>query len=338
MRRQRPSVATARDAPSLEVYNIIPIHDFLTEHPSLRYPEVRAAAAALRIVGDLPKPPFVDFTPRMDLMDWLGLLFGFQIDNVRNQRENLVLHLANSQMRLQPPPRHPEGLDPTVLRRFRKKLLRNYTNWCSFLGVRCHVTSPTQSRHQTNAVLNLRRELLYVALYLLIWGESANLRFMPECLCYIFHHMAMELNRVLGGEFDDMTGMPYWPSFSGDCAFLKSVVMPIYKTIKTEVESSNNGTKPHSAWRNYDDINEYFWSKRALKSLKWPLDYTSNFFYTTPKSSRVGKTGFVEQRSFWNVYRSFDRLWILLLLYLQAAIIVATSDVKFPWQDRDVEV
>jgi len=150
--------------------------------------------------------------------------------------------------------------------------------------------------------------------------------------------MAMELNKVLAGEFDDMTGMPYWPSFSGDCAFLKSVVMPIYKTVKTEVESSNNGTKPHSAWRNYDDINEYFWSKRALKSLKWPLDYTSNFFDTTPKSSRVGKTGFVEQRSFWNVYRSFDRLWILLLLYLQAAIIVATSDVKFPWQDRDVEV
>lgn len=114
--------------------------------------------------------------------------------------------------------------------------------------------------------------------------------------------------------------------------------MPIYKTVKTEVESSKNGTKPHSAWRNYDDINEYFWSKRALNSLKWPLDYTSNFFGTTPKSSRVGKTGFVEQRSFWNVYRSFDRLWILLLLYLQAAIIVATSDVKFPWQDRDVEV
>ncbi|XP_010455820.1 PREDICTED: callose synthase 11-like isoform X2 [Camelina sativa] len=338
MRRQRPSVATTAASPSLEVYNIIPIHDFLTEHPSLRYPEVRAAAAALRIVGDLPKPPFVDFTTRMDLMDWLGLLFGFQIDNVRNQRENLVLHLANCQMRLQPPPLHPDGLDPTVLRRFRKKLLRNYTNWCSFLGVRCHVTSPTQSRRQTNVVLNLRRELLYVALYLLIWGESANLRFMPECLCYIFHHMAMELNKVLDGEFDDMTGMPYWPSFSGDCAFLKSVVMPIYKTVKTEVESSNNGTKPHSAWRNYDDINEYFWSKRALKSLKWPLDYSSNFFDTTPKSSRVGKTGFVEQRSFWNVYRSFDRLWILLLLYLQAAIIVATSDVQFPWQDRDVEV
>jgi hypothetical protein len=32
-------------------------------------------------------------------------------------------------------------------------------------------------------------KLLYVALYLLIWGEVANLRLMPECLCYIFHYV-----------------------------------------------------------------------------------------------------------------------------------------------------
>lgn len=33
-------------------------------------------------------------------------------------------------------------------------------------------------------------KLLYLGLYLLIWGEAANLRFMPECLCYIFHHVS----------------------------------------------------------------------------------------------------------------------------------------------------
>ena len=32
-------------------------------------------------------------------------------------------------------------------------------------------------------------KILYIGLYLLIWGEAANLRFMPECLCYIFHHV-----------------------------------------------------------------------------------------------------------------------------------------------------
>lgn len=35
-----------------------------------------------------------------------------------------------------------------------------------------------------------QRKLLYMGLYLLIWGEAANLRFMPECLCYIYHHVS----------------------------------------------------------------------------------------------------------------------------------------------------
>lgn len=35
-----------------------------------------------------------------------------------------------------------------------------------------------------------QRKLLYMALYLLIWGEAANVRFMPECLCYIFHNVS----------------------------------------------------------------------------------------------------------------------------------------------------
>lgn len=33
-------------------------------------------------------------------------------------------------------------------------------------------------------------KLLYVSLYYLIWGEAANVRFLPECLCYIFHHVS----------------------------------------------------------------------------------------------------------------------------------------------------
>lgn len=35
-----------------------------------------------------------------------------------------------------------------------------------------------------------QHKILYLGLYLLIWGEAANLRFMPECLCYIFHHVS----------------------------------------------------------------------------------------------------------------------------------------------------
>ncbi|KAK0578785.1 hypothetical protein LWI29_016161 [Acer saccharum] len=339
--RQRQYPTRGRDAfhappppptPMHEVnYNIIPIHDLLTEHPSLRYPEVRAAAAALRHVSDLRKPPFIRWEPRYDLMDWLGYFFGFQNDNVRNQREHIVLHLANSQMRLNPPSSSPGTLDQSVLRKFRRKLLQNYSSWCSFLCRRPQIILSSRRDETT-----LRRELLYVALFLLIWGESANLRFVPECICYIYHHMAMELNYILDEKIDEDTGRPFVPLISGDRAFLKYVVMPIYQTIKVEAESSRNGTAPHSAWRNYDDINEYFWSRRCFRSLKWPIDIGSNFFANVSKKNRVGKTGFVEQRLFWNVFRSFDRLFIMLILFLQAAVIVAWVGTDFPWQALDV--
>ena len=337
--RQRPQPAGRggfqNAPPPVEPYNIIPIHDLLTDHPSLQSPEVRAAAAALRTVGELRRPSFVPWNPKYDLLDWLGLFFGFQDDNVRNQREHLVLHLANSQMRLRSSPERPDELDRTVLRNFRKKLLRNYSLWCSYLGRKSNVRLSSRDKSEG------RRELLYVSLYLLIWGEAANLRFAPECLCYIYHFMAMELNQILDDYIDPDTGRPYSPAIHGDCAFLTSVVMPIYKTIKTEVESSRNGSAPHSAWRNYDDINEYFWSRRCFRSLGWPLNLSSNFFATTPKNRRVGKTGYVEQRSFWNIFRSFDKIWILLLLFLQASIIVAWQGPQYPWialKSRDVQV
>ncbi|XP_048141589.1 callose synthase 11-like isoform X2 [Rhodamnia argentea] len=341
--RQRPQPTRGRvpvDAPPLppqppppipgEVYNIIPIHSLLTDHPSLRYPEVRAAAAALRFVDDLRRPPFPDWDPSAgaDLLDWLSAFFGFQADNVRNQREHLVLHLANAQMRLNPPPPNPDALDPDVLQSFRRKLLRNYTLWCSYLGKR---HSLRLSSGTTDGP-SLRRELLYVSLYLLIWGESANLRFMPECICYVFHHMAMELNDILEARIDENTGRPFLPSVYRQKPFLKSIVMPIYQTIKIEVEGSRNGRAPHSAWRNYDDLNEYFWSRRCFKTLKWPIELDCNYFATADKSQRVGKTGFVEQRSFWNVFRSFDRLWVLLILLLQSMIIIAWEGTEYPWQ------
>ncbi|XP_022970702.1 callose synthase 12-like [Cucurbita maxima] len=328
--RQRPQPPPDENEP----YNIIPIHNLLADHPSLRFPEVRAATAALRAVGSLRKPPYVQWLPHLDILDWLALFFGFQKDNVRNQREHLVLHLANAQMRLTPPPDNIDTLDAAVLRRFRKKLLKNYTSWCSYLGKKSNIW--ISDRREADQ----RRELLYVSLYLLIWGESANLRFAPECICYIFHHMAMEMNKILEDYIDENTGQPILPTFSGENAFLNCVVKPIYETIKAEVESSKNGTAPHRIWRNYDDINEYFWSKRCFEKLKWPIDVGSNFFVTSSRGRHVGKTGFVEQRSFWNLFRSFDSLWVMLILFLQAAIIVAW-DGRQPWfslRERDVQI
>ncbi|RLM93593.1 callose synthase 11-like [Panicum miliaceum] len=354
LRRNRRAAAAAAAAagggggyPEPAAYNIIPIHDVVMhgEHPSLRFPEVRAAVEALAHAADLPAPPLARAWDafRADLFDWLGATFGFQLHNVRNQREHLVLLLANAQLRAGGtlPPDHPaDVLHHSIARGIRKKLLKNYTSWCSYLGKRPHVYVPSAGRRVQGVGPDTRRDLLYTALYLLIWGEAANLRFMPECLCYIFHYMALDLNHVIDQSIDVETGRPSIPAVHGEDAFLEKVVTPIYNVLKAEVEFSRNGTKPHSAWRNYDDVNEYFWSRRVFKRLQWPLSPARSFFIQPGNAGRIGKTGFVEQRSFWNVYRSFDRVWVMLILFFQAAMIVAW-DSHTPWDSlrfRDIQV
>ncbi|KAE8779386.1 callose synthase 12-like [Hordeum vulgare] len=80
----------------------------------------------------------------------------------------------------------PGALDPRVARSLREKLLGNYTSWCSFVG-----RPPNVSANDADTT---RADLLLTGLSLLVWGEAANLRFLPECLCYIYHHMALELH------------------------------------------------------------------------------------------------------------------------------------------------
>lgn len=145
--------------------------------------------------------------------------------------------------------------------------------------------------------------------------------------------MAMDLNKLLQNHDDDNN---FHQASLHRESFLDRVVQPIYRVLLSEVESSRNGTVPHCKWRNYDDINEFFWDKRCFKKLKWPLDIGSGFF-----DKRVRKIGFVERRSFWNLFRSFHRLWVMLVLFLQAALIVAWEDKSYPWhalRDRDLQV
>lgn len=107
--------------------------------------------------------------------------------------------------------------------------------------------------------------------------------------------MAFELYGMLAGSVSPMTGEHVKPAYGGDDeAFLQKVVTPIYQTIAKvtcfsyssrgdlfflsfpsiyllfyffnldlcalqEAKRSRGGKSKHSVWRNYDDLNEYFW-------------------------------------------------------------------------------
>ncbi|XP_057853796.2 callose synthase 5 [Cryptomeria japonica] len=316
-------------------YNILPLDAASASQAIMQQEEVRATVAALRNIRGLNWPSSFQKqqqkTRELDLLDWLQALFGFQTDNVANQREHLVLLLANVHIRLEPKPTPLNVLDKRAIDSVMSKLFNNYKKWCKFLGRKHSLILPKveQEIHQ--------RKILYMALYLLIWGEAANIRFMPECLCYIFHNMAYELHGMLEGNVSVVTGENIKPAYGGDEeSFLTKVITPLYHIVEKESKKNRNGTAPHSTWCNYDDLNEYFWSVNCFR-LGWPMRDDTDFFRTstdtgslTRKSTtkRMGKMNFVEMRTFWHIFRSFDRIWTFLILALQVMIIIAWNGSK----------
>ncbi|THG07021.1 hypothetical protein TEA_008471 [Camellia sinensis var. sinensis] len=302
-------------------YNILPLDPDSANQAIMRYPEIQAALLALRNTRGLPWPRDYKKKKDEDILDWLQSMFGFQKDNVANQREHLILLLANVHIRQFPKPdQQPKSC--LVLRTISVEGLSSQ-----------HLKQlPTIQQEMQ------QRKLLYMGLYLLIWGEAANLRFMPECLCYIYHHMAFELYGMLAGNVSPVTGENVKPAYGGEEeAFLRKVVTPIYEVLAKEAKRSRNGISKHSQWRNYDDLNEYFWSVDCFR-LGWPMRADADFFCLPTEQHRfekkgdnkpagrdlwVGKVNFVEIRSYWHIFRSFDRMWSFFVLCLQAMIIVA---------------
>ncbi|XP_010530602.1 PREDICTED: callose synthase 5 [Tarenaya hassleriana] len=329
-------IAAARDVQEKNEiyapYNILPLDSAGASQSVMQLEEVKAAVAALWNTRGLNWPAGFEQhrkkSGNLDLLDWLRAMFGFQRDNVRNQREHLVCLLSANHIRLTPKPEPLNKLDDRAVDAVMTKLFKNYKNWCKFLG-RKHSLKLPQGAQDVQ-----QRKILYMGLYLLIWGEAANVRFMPECLCYIFHNMAYELHGLLAGNVSIVTGENIKPSYGGDDeAFLRKVITPIYRVIEKEANKNTNGKAAHSDWSNYDDLNEYFWSADCF-SLGWPMRDDGDFFKSTRdtvqgkkvlprKSGRTGKSNFTETRTFWHIYHSFDRLWTFYLLALQALIILA---------------
>ncbi|KAG8659847.1 hypothetical protein MANES_02G084900v8 [Manihot esculenta] len=332
----------ARDVDSLreqyEHYNILPLYAAGIKPAIMELPEIKAALHALRNVENLPMPRISlahdahhDVQKERvksvnDILDWLSSVFGFQRGNVANQREHLILLLANIDARKRSLENYSE-LDSGTIEQLMDKIFKNYRSWCDYLRCESNLRFPQRSDRQ-------QLELIYIGLYLLIWGEASNIRFMPECICYIFHNMAYEVYGILYSNVHPVSGETYETAAPDDEAFLRNVITPIYQVLRKESKRNKGGTASHSRWRNYDDLNEYFWSDKCF-NLKWPMDLKADFFVHDEMSPvnersnrgtsghRKPKTNFVEVRTFWHLYRSFDRMWIFFILAFQAMVIIA---------------
>ncbi|MCO5592989.1 hypothetical protein L7F22_046993 [Adiantum nelumboides] len=307
----------AKKSEAFQPYNILPLEARGVSDAILNFPEVIAARVALQC-------PALQFSSEMrsplqkwDVLDVLQLAFGFQHDNVRNQREHLVLLLANGQTQLGGMPGPSEqGLHVDVINKLCTRVLGNYEKWCHYIR-----KQPVHARRNSS-----EEKVAFLSLYFLIWGEAANVRFLPEALCYIFHNMGSEFALMLDNK--RVEEAVSCKSDNGQ-SFLDQIVTPLYIALKAE--ASNGGKSGHSKWRNYDDFNEFFWSYSCFKELGWPMNYKSTFFGNAmdvqgSRRRRLGKTSFVEHRTFLHLYHSFLRTWILLILMFQGLTIIAFTE------------
>ena len=131
----------------------------------------------------------------------------------------------------------------------------------------------TRSSRETTAAIELNAKIHHLCLWFLIYGESANLRHMSECLCFIFHAAlcAVKLDGRAPSESEKFvlcrpvadSVMPYEAK-----DFLRKIVTPIFLFLKREI--SDRSANPISERVMYDDVNEFFWQYDRLVRLLPP--------------------------------------------------------------------
>lgn len=154
-----------------------------------------------------------------------------------------------------------------------------------------------------------------IALYLLCWGEANQVRFMPECLCFIFkcaydYLMSPEgQNRVEPVE---------------EFTYLNNVITPLYQYFRDQGFEISEGKyvrreRDHSSTIGYDDINQLFWYPEGIERIIMEdksriVDVPPAQRYLKLKDVHWKKVFFKtykESRSWFHMLVNFNRIWVI---------------------------
>lgn len=163
-----------------------------------------------------------------------------------------------------------------------------------------------------------------LALYLLCWGECNQIRFTPECLCFIFK-CALDWEYYISDnniaiETDEFT-------------FLTDIIDPIYNFLRDQVfkqgkNTENNQIKwirrnrDHKDIIGYDDVNQLFWYPEGIakivlydgtRLIDLPIYERYNNLKNVNWQMVFYKT-FKETRTWLHCLTNFNRFWIIHLV------------------------
>ena len=154
-----------------------------------------------------------------------------------------------------------------------------------------------------------------IALYLLLWGEANQVRFVPECLCFIFKCAD---DYFLSPECQQRQE----PMEEGD--YLNRIVTPLYRYMRDQGYEVLDGKfvkreRDHNKVVGYDDINQLFWYPEGIERI---IFEDGTRLMDIPSEQRYLKLGEVcwkkvffktykETRSWFHLATNFNRIWVI---------------------------
>jgi len=154
-----------------------------------------------------------------------------------------------------------------------------------------------------------------IALYLLCWGEANQVRFMPECLCFIFKCA------------DDYLNSPACQNLVepvDEFSYLNNVITPLYQYCRDQGYEIINGKymrreRDHDKVIGYDDCNQLFWYPEGIeriimedKSRIVDLPPAERFMQLKNVAwKKVFFKTYKESRSWGHLLVNFNRIWVL---------------------------
>ncbi|KAG2132504.1 glycosyltransferase family 48 protein [Suillus bovinus] len=168
-----------------------------------------------------------------------------------------------------------------------------------------------------NAMNNMSQydRLRQIALYLLCWGEAGNVRFVPECLCFIFkcaddYYRSPECQNSVEPVREGL--------------YLHTIIKPLYTFMRDQGYEVSEGKfvrreRDHDEIIGYDDINQLFWYPEGLARIV--LENHSRLVDISPSKrymnlrrvdwNKVFFKTYKEKRSTAHLLVNFNRIWIL---------------------------
>ncbi|KAG2233571.1 hypothetical protein INT48_009358 [Thamnidium elegans] len=265
----------------------------------------------------------------------IGKKFGFQHDSVRNMIEHLMIMLDSRASRITPQ----LALD-TLHADYIGGDNANYRKW--YFASQMDMYEQTEQekllaadigdeheqlrRTEEKWMLRMRNltnheKLRDLALYLLLWGEAAPVRFTPETLCFIYKVAYDYYCHVENQVTEDVP----------EGTYLDGVVTPLYNFFRDQTYVLANGKyakreKDHDRVIGYDDVNQFFWHSscydRILVGEQGNKPNKENTLGRLPPEDRYNALRSVnwkktftktykEKRSWMHASINFSRVWVI---------------------------